>query len=440
MKVALQYALSDPQMDIRRTPHQRQLVITVRAVTEDKDFQVPIRLCLVLDHSGSMGGAPLSSVKQATFQLIQQLSPQDRLTLITFDHRAKVLVSQQTIVDLASLHAALEGLEAEGGTCLDEGLQLALDHLTQKRVPSEGSWASPPDQSRTVDQILLLTDGENEHGNNARCLQLAELAAQNNITVNALGFGDHWNQDILERLVDLGGGMLSYVQSSEEVLPAFLQLFKRIQTISLTHAYLRLALKPQVRLATYKPLAQVFPDTIELEPELEPLLEKSWITVRLGDLMTYPPRVVLANLYLDRVVLGSQAIAYAQVRYCHPAQDSAVHVSDLLTIEALGVERYLPIYHLIPNPEVQPYVQTLTKYRQIQLAEARLVAGDRQGAANLMRAAAQSALDLGDQSAATVLQSGATRLQSGEELSPRDLKQSRMAAKTQIPPILAEND
>jgi len=55
-----------------------------------------------------------------------------------------------------------------------------------------------------------LTDGENEHGDNNRCLKFAELATGYNLTLNTLGFGDHWNQDILEQIADAGGGCLTF--------------------------------------------------------------------------------------------------------------------------------------------------------------------------------------------------------------------------------------
>ena len=35
--------------------------------------------------------------------------------------------------------------------------------------------------------VLILTDGENEHGNNDLCLKLARLATDYSITLNSLG-------------------------------------------------------------------------------------------------------------------------------------------------------------------------------------------------------------------------------------------------------------
>jgi Ca-activated chloride channel family protein len=72
----------------------------------------------------------------------------------------------------------------------------------------------------------------------------------------------------------------------------------------------------------------------------------------------------------------------------------------------------------------------LAKYRQTQLAEAKLALGDAKGAATMLQTAANTALQIGDSSAVTVLQSSATRLQVGGELSKSDQKKTRIASKT----------
>ena len=66
----------------------------------------------------------------------------------------------------------------------------------------------------------------------------------------------------------------------------------------------------------------------------------------------------------------------------------------------------------------------LAKYRQTQLAEQKLQQGDRAGAATLLQTAAKTALQMGDTNAATVLQSNATILQGGADLSEAEKKKN----------------
>jgi len=409
MKVGLRSSLSDANIDATQASNQRQLAISIAATGEAGGRGAPLNLCLILDHSGSMGGQPLETVKRAAGQIVDSLSPGDRISIVVFDHKAKVLVPNQLIEDPDNVKSKIQQLKASGGTAIDEGMRLGIEEMAKGKQDK-------------ISQAFLLTDGENEHGDNDRCLKLAGLAAGYNLTLNGLGFGDHWNQDVLEKIADAGGGTLSYIERPEDAVDTFNNLFSRIQSVGLTNAHLLLTLRPNVRLAELKPIAQVSPETIEL-PFVH---EAGHYTVRLGDLMVDSPRVVLANLYISQLPEGQLPIAEIQVQYDDPAQKQEQVYSSIKTVEANVLSAFQPA----PDPEVQPHILALAKYRQTQIAEAKLKDGDRQGAVTMLQSAANTAIQLGDKSAATVLQENATRLQAGEELSEADRKKTRIVSKT----------
>ncbi len=409
MKVSLKSALNDSHIDANQSNTQRQVAISLSAVTESSDRTVPLNLGLILDHSGSMTGKPMKTVKEAAMRLVEGLGPGDRLSVVAFDHRAKVIVPNQTIDDIDRVKQAIERLKPEGGTSIDEGMKLGIKEAALGK-------------DDRISQIFLLTDGENEHGNNERCLKLAQVAAEYNITLNTLGFGNHWNQDVLESIADAVGGTLCYIEQPEQALTEFSRLFSRIQSVGLTNAYLCLELITEVHLASFKPIAQVEPETVELNPQQE----GNTYIVRLGDLMTDKARVILVNLYINQLPPGNHTIGTVQVRYDDPALSQTALLSPKipLTAEVQGV------YQPKVDGNVQKSILTLAKYRQTQLAEAKLNQGDRLGAATLLQTAAKTALQLGDNSAATVLQTNATQLQAGEELSEAQRKKTRIVSKT----------
>jgi Ca-activated chloride channel homolog len=410
MKVNLQPTLNDANLDAHQPSSQRQLAVSISAIGETLDRTVPLNLSLILDHSGSMNGRSLETVKKAACLLVDRLSSEDRLSIVVFDHRAKVLVPNQVIADREQIKKQINLLTADGGTAIDEGLRLGIEELAKGK-------------KETISQAFLLTDGENEHGDNDRCLKFAQLAASYNLTLNTLGFGDNWNQDILEKIADAGLGNLSHIEQPDQAMDKFGRLFSRMQTVGLTNAYLIFSLMPNVRLAELKPIAQVAPDTIELP--VQPDAEGQFL-VRLGDLMKDVERVILANIYLGQLPEGKQAIANVQVRYDDPAQNQTGLFSLSMPVYANVNQLYQPT----ANPEVQQSILALAKYRQTQLAEAKLQQGDRAGAATMLQTAAKTALQMGDQGAATVLQTNATRLQAGEELSESDRKKTRIVSKT----------
>ena len=410
MKVSLQPTLNDSNLDANQVNNQRQLEVSISAIAGQMDRNVSLNLCLVLDHSGSMNGKPLEIVKKAAISLVDRLKGGDRLSIVAFDHRAKILVPNQVLENPENIKKQINRLAADGGTAIDEGLRLGIEELAKGK-------------QETISQIFLLTDGENEHGDNNRCLKFAQLAANYNLTLNTLGFGDNWNQDVLEKIADAASGALSYIQKPDQAVEAFNRLFNRAQSVGLTNSYLLFQLMPNVRLAELKPIAQVSPDTIELpvQPEAD-----GRFSVRLGDLMTDAERIVLANLYVGKLPVGKQAIANLQVKYEDPTQNRTDLYSENIPVYIEVQESYQPNF----NDDVQKSILALAKYRQTQLAEAKLQQGDRAGAATMLQTAAKTALQMGDNSAATVLQTSATRLQMGEKLSEADRKKTRIVSKT----------
>lgn len=409
MKVDLQWALSDAHMPTNQDNSQRQLSVSLSASGEGS--QAPINLCFVLDCSGSMGGTPLKTVKQATHRLIDRLTERDRISIISFDHKAKILVANQPATDLEGIKRKIDGLKAGGGTCIDGGLKAGIEQLATGKEDR-------------VSQLLLLTDGENEHGDNARAVKLANVAVGYNMTVSTLGFGDHWNQDVLEQIADAGGGSLNYIEQAEEAVGIFGRLFTRIQSVGLTNAFLNVELADGTRLADLKPVAQVAPETVEL-PVVK---EGNKVIVRIGDLMKDQPRVVLLNLYVPQIAASTATIARLQVTYDDPSVGATGQFTEKFAVDIEAQDAYVPAV----DSAVQQNILALAKYRQTQIAEDKLKAGDRQGAVTMLQSAANTAVQMGDKNAATVLQENATQLQAGNELSESDRKRTRIVSKTQL--------
>lgn len=409
MRVGLQSYLSDLNIDAQINSSQRQLSLAISAVADTKARDLPLNLCLVLDRSGSMSDKPLTMVKEAAIGILEKLKPDDRISIVSFDHRAKVVVPNQLVKDIEPIKQKIRLMVADGGTSIDEGMRLGIKEVA-------GS------NQHCVSRIFLLTDGENEHGDNNRCLKLAKLAAEYNITIDTLGFGEHWNQDVLEQISDSAQGVLAYIERPEQAVAEFERLFSRAQSVGLTNSSLTVELMPKVRLAELKPVAQVAPETIELPVKLE----GNYFSVRLGDLMMDRPRIILINFYINQLPPGRHKIAAVQLRYDDPGANQENLHSDIVAVELESQTQY----HPQPNEIVQNHILTLAKYRQTQIAENKLQQGDRAGAATMLQTAAKTALQLGDKQGATVLQTNATRLQIGKDLSQGDRKKTRLVSKT----------
>ena len=129
MKVGLQSYLSDSNIDAQISSSQRQLSLAISAIPEDMTKDLPLNLCLVLDRSGSMSDRPLEMVKEAAIGIIEKLKPGDRISIVTFDHRAKVIVPNQLVNNIEPIKQKIRLMVADGGTSIDEGMRLVSKKL-----------------------------------------------------------------------------------------------------------------------------------------------------------------------------------------------------------------------------------------------------------------------------------------------------------------------
>ncbi|MBI4179802.1 VWA domain-containing protein [bacterium] len=109
----------------------------------------PKDVAIVLDVSGSMSGDKLASAKNAIRFILEHLNPSDRFTLIPFSGMARPVWEGLKKADASAVTEAknfLDETEAEGGTNLHEGLQIAREALSNK--------------SNRPGFVLLVTDGK----------------------------------------------------------------------------------------------------------------------------------------------------------------------------------------------------------------------------------------------------------------------------------------
>ena len=411
MQLNLKHYLSDAHIDANSRNSQRQLSLEISAIAESTDYDLPLNLCLVLDCSSSMQGKPLEIVKRAVISLIEKLQPSDCISVIAFNHEAKVIVPNQSAADITRIKTLINKLEADGGIAIDRGMKLGIKEVSYRK-------------RNTVSHLCLLSNGANKQGEDRRCIQFAKLAAEYKITIHTLGFGEDWNQDLLEKIADLTKGTLSYVERAEQTLSKFEQVFARLQTVGLTNAYLLVELSPGTRLGKLKPISQVAPEAVEIPVKLE----GNSFKVRIGDLMRDQARIVLLNLYINQLFPGTHQIATVQISYDNPAIGGENLFSPIFSLKINSQEEYQPAL----NPQVQQSILLLAKYRQSQIAEVKLQQSDKLGAATMLQNAAKTALQLGDETSATVLQNSATHLQKGEELSSKERKKIRLASKKML--------
>jgi Ca-activated chloride channel family protein len=173
----------------------------------------PTHLTLVVDTSSSMQwGGRLEAIRRALDRLIPELGPNDRLSLVAFSERARVVVEEMGPDDREALTAALESLAAEGSTNAGSGLRLGY-------ALAEGR-SGTADRTR---RIVLITDGlaELDLGSVMRIERQLRDAAGRNLRLDTVDLGqkrlDGAIDPQLESFAKAGGGAAHRATDAREI-------------------------------------------------------------------------------------------------------------------------------------------------------------------------------------------------------------------------------
>jgi Ca-activated chloride channel homolog len=181
----------------------------------ERDTAPPLNLCLVLDHSTSMQGKNLDVVKDTAVRIMQKLKPQDFFSVVTFSDRAETLIPATHTTELGKHEARIQMLQASGGTEIFSGIELGYNEVLRNINRSR------------VNHMILLTDGRT-YGDESRCIDLAQKAAEKGIGISGLGIGSEWNDNFLDKLSSLTGGTSLYLPRSQDIQKALLDKFNQL--------------------------------------------------------------------------------------------------------------------------------------------------------------------------------------------------------------------
>lgn len=391
-------------MAIADTPQVNYLLVEAQPNTPPP-VAMPLNFCLVLDHSGSMQGAKLASMKAATKRAIELLTPQDIVSIVIFDDTVEVVVPATLVTDKADLLAKIDTIVESGGTAMSLGLQAGQAEI-QKHTGNE-----------RVSHLLVLTDGQT-WGDEEPCRTIARSLGQAGVRLTALGLGAEWNEKLLDDLAELTDGMSDYIANPAQIDRFFQRTVQSAQGTAARDVRLLLRL---VRDVTPRAVHRVTPTIANLG--YQPIGTNE-VAVRLGDLSYGATSSVVIDMLLPSRATGAFRIAQAELHYTLVGgEQSQVIKQDVLiefTSDPKAANYTAPVMNLVEK--VMAF-----KLQTRALAEAEL--GNVSGATQKLRAAATRLLDLGELELAEKTQQQADQLEQGSAISPEAQKELRYATR-----------
>lgn len=171
------------------------------------DEPVPLDIVFTMDSSGSMQfNDPDGFRKTAAKRFVGALLDIDRAGVVDFDHSS--FVRQPLTGDFDQVNNSIDNLDASGGTDIGGGIATANNHFDAES-----------NKSRAKVEILL-TDGRNTFGSDAQTLQAARNAADRNITIHTIGFGNSDNV-LLRKVANITNGTFNHVSDASDLPEVF---------------------------------------------------------------------------------------------------------------------------------------------------------------------------------------------------------------------------
>ncbi len=299
-EVTLAHQVGKEFMPVTGGSQVAYVLIEARPTDMMAQVRMPLNFALVLDHSGSMKGAKLKNVKEAVKIVLDRLEPTDYVSVVIFDDTSQVIIPSMPANDKPGMKAAIDQIRDAGGTTMSLGMIQGLNELRRWNIPN------------AINRMILLTDGVT-YGDSDRCRQLARDAAAAGISIYPLGIGADWDEDLLDSVGQLSGGMpAEFIRNPTDALSIFEQQLQSAVDVAIRNTTLILRLPVGV---SAKKAVKVLPIISDLG---QSVLSDRQVVIALGDLEKDKPQSVLVELLIDPRPAGLFRIAQAELSYDVP--------------------------------------------------------------------------------------------------------------------------
>jgi len=192
-----------------------ELVMAAEKRAAAQPVRLPTDLVVVLDRSGSMHGQKIADARSAVRQLISQLGPDDRFSLVTFSSGSELTIplAYATPNAVARWNETVGSIGAGGGTYMGPALDLAFDAIDSSR------------SAQRVPRSILLSDGLAAESQ-PELREKALRAARGEYTLSTVGIGSDFDERMMSSLSDAGTGNYYYLADTRNLAEIFSNEFE----------------------------------------------------------------------------------------------------------------------------------------------------------------------------------------------------------------------
>ena len=179
----------------------------------------------LIDVSGSMASSDkLDLLKRGLTELLYQLNPDDRISIITYSGEVEKLLESTAVRYADKIRSAISKLTADGCTAGGEALKMAYEEALANYDP------------KCNNRVIMGTDGDFNVGvtSTDALVEMVESYARKGIYMTCLGFGmGNLNDAMMEKISNSGNGTYHYIDCENEMMKVFVH--ERSQFVSVAN-------------------------------------------------------------------------------------------------------------------------------------------------------------------------------------------------------------
>lgn len=190
------------------SPGRKLVRIGIKGYSVQRETRPRANLVFLIDTSGSMNEPnKLPLVQQSLSMLLDQLSPQDSVAIVTYAGSAGTALEPTPVSQKARIRSVIAGLGARGSTAGAEGIRQAYA-LAERNLDPNG-----------VNRVILATDGDFNVGitDPGELKGFVERERGKGVFLSVLGFGmGNYNDALMQTLAQNGNGAAAYIDTVAE--------------------------------------------------------------------------------------------------------------------------------------------------------------------------------------------------------------------------------
>lgn len=177
---------------------------------------VPVHSVLLLDNSGSMHGEPLEKAKNATERLIESMTPNDTICVISFNNNIKTVIPSSSIASKErKIMKKIHKIRANNTTKMFTAIKTASEMLADNPDPS------------LLPRVIILSDGvPTDVQDPGKYKKYVSDVRNTGVIFSTIGIGAS-DDRILRAISDSGGGSWSNVWDLDDMDSAFINDLNR---------------------------------------------------------------------------------------------------------------------------------------------------------------------------------------------------------------------